>query len=193
MLTLKNQQCKWCVCENDFFFKKKTDDPSFPTVSGCIDFCSFLQNNAISFESKIRTGVMENTMPQMADLFTVFKRACYKQLGYFDQFEEETEREGLIKKESIEDSQNVEPAKAQNFGTSITNILLLLIIPFVLLIIWKHWQQRSDQQHILLSQVKDVKETFEDLLHDIEKLKSEVENALQSVNKILIDTNQEQS
>jgi hypothetical protein len=31
------------------------------------------------------------------------------------------------------------------------------------------------------------------LLHDIEKLKSEVENALQSVNKILIDTNQEQS
>lgn len=145
------------------------------------------------FESKIRTGVMENTMPQMADLFTVFKRACYKQLGYFDQFEEETEREGLIKKESIEDSQNLEPAKAQNFGTSITNILLLLIIPFVLLIIWKHWQQRSDQQHILFSQVKDVKETFENLLHDIEKLKSEVENALQSVNKILIDTNQEQS
>ncbi len=129
-------------------------------------------------------------MPQMADLFTVFKRACYKQLDYFDQSEEEKEGEGLIK-ESLEDSQNVEPAKSQNFSTSINYILLLLVIPLVLLIIRKQWQQRSDQQYILLSQVKDVKETFEELLHDIEKLKSEVENALQSVNKILIEINQE--
>lgn len=130
---------------------------------------------------------MENTTPQMTDLFKTFKRACYKQLGNVGEPEEDEDEEEA--KRALKEKEPVEPAKPKTLQTVMsTNFLLSLVILLLLFIIWKQLQQNANRQYLLLSQVKDVQTTFEVLLRDIEKLRREAKTALQTVNTILAET-----